>query len=307
LKILILGASGFLGSHLVPSLIRQGHHVTAITRDKQKADNLKSRGVNPIEGDLLQPDQFISRITRQDAVVSIAMPDITPGRITSKQFKELREQVTAYFGTAIAVAEKAGCPLILTLGTSFRTLKGKIADESWPIDRFGMAKAGEYADKLIAEATGRGSPPLIQMLPGEIYGPGGMFADFMYAWMKNGTFKTIGSGKNHIPRIHVEDCAAAYIHALKKMPVGERYIIADDEPCTVSEFNNYIADCLDVPHPASLPGFLIRIGAGKYIYDTVTMDCIVSNAKAKKELDWQLKYPTYREGIKATISALEKQ
>ncbi|MCL4516790.1 MAG: hypothetical protein M1379_14585 [Firmicutes bacterium] len=48
------------------------------------------------------------------------------------------------------------------------------------------------------------------MLPGQIYGPGGLFQT-MYGWMKEGKYRVIGSGKNYIPKIHVEDCAEAYV------------------------------------------------------------------------------------------------
>ncbi|MFX1555499.1 MAG: NAD-dependent epimerase/dehydratase family protein, partial [Promethearchaeota archaeon] len=149
----------------------------------------------------------------------------------------------------------------------------------------------------------RGSPPLIQMLPGQIYGPGGFF-QLMYEWMKRGKYRVVGSGKNYIPRIHVDDCAEAYVQVLKKMPLGERFIIADDEPCTVREFADFMADCMVVQRPKSVPRFIARIVLGKTMYETVTMNCRVSNARAKNQLNWKLKYPTYREGLPPTIKEL---
>ena len=254
---------------------------------------------------MLQLERFLPAIKPHDAVVNIAMPDIRPGRVTGEQFHSLRRQTTSYFSTAIAIAEKAECPLIATLGTSFHTRGNEVADESWPIQRFGMAKIGEFADTLIANVIKRGSPPLIQMLPGEIYGPGGLFRNFMYNWMKQGKYKIIGSGNNYIPRIHVADCARAYVAVLNKMPVGERFIIADDGPCTQREFADFMADCMNVSRPGSIPGFLVKIAMGEMIYNTVTMNCRVSNAKAKQVLDWTLEYPSYQEGLPAAIKEIE--
>jgi nucleoside-diphosphate-sugar epimerase len=194
----------------------------------------------------------------------------------------------------------------MTLGTSFTTRKGEVADESWPIERFGIARAGRHVDLLLSEVEERGSPPLIQILPGQIYGPGGLFKSLMYEWMIKGKYRVVGRGDNCIPRIHVEDCAEAYVLALEKLPVGERFIIADDGPCTVREFTDFMADQMHVPRPKSVPRFVIRAVLGKLMIETITMNCRVSNAKAKERLGWQPKYPTYREGLPVTINMLEE-
>jgi nucleoside-diphosphate-sugar epimerase len=289
----------------VPELLKQNHSLSILTRNRERAKILEAAGVKAIVGDLLQPERFLPGIKPHDAVINIAMPDIKQGKVTGEQFNKLRKQTTSYFSTAIAIAEKAECPLIATLGASFRTRGDEVADESWPIQRFGMAKIGEFTDSLIANVIKRGSPPLIQILPGEIYGPGGLFLNFMYNWMKQGKYKIIGSGNNYIPRIHVDDCARAYVAVLNKMPVGERFIIADDGPCTQREFADFMADCMNISRPRSIPGFLVKITMGEMIYDTITMNCRVSNARAKQVLDWQLEYPSYQEGLPAAIKEIE--
>ena len=304
MRVLVIGGTGFLGTHLLPRLLQRGYDVTVLTRSREKVPGLESLGVRGLIGDLLDPESFMPSLTPHDAVVSIAMPDIRPRRISRKRFRILRQQTTTYFSTPLAVAEKLGCPLVVTLGTSFRTVGDEVADESWPIERFGLTRIGELADPLIAEAAKRGSPPLIQMLPGEIYGPGGLFRT-MYEWMKKGRYRVIGSGENYIPRVYVKDCAEAYAKVLEKMPLGERFIVADDGPCTFREFADFLADCMDAPRPKSVPGFIIRIVLGDLLYQTATMNCRVSNAKAKKCLDWKPEYPTYREGLPVTVSELE--
>jgi nucleoside-diphosphate-sugar epimerase len=299
-----MGGTGFLGTYLLPRLLQRGYDVTVLTRSRERIPSLESLGVRGVIGDLLAPQSFLPSLTPHDAVVSIAMPDIRLGRISRKRFRVLRQQTTAYFSTPIAVAEKLGCPLVVTLGTSFRTVGEEVADESWPIERFGMTRIGELVDPLLVEVTRRGSPPLIQMLPGEIYGPGGLFRT-MYEWMKTGRYRVIGSGQNYVPRVYVEDCADAYARVLEKMPLGERFILADDGPCTSREFADFMADTMNVPRPRSVPGFLIRIVLGDLLYQTATMNCRVSNAKVKRYLDWRPRYPTYREGLPITVRHLE--
>jgi len=305
MKVFVIGGTGFLGTFLIPKLIDNSHEVTVLTRSKEKLSGLESHGVSGMVGDLLQPESFLARIPPQDAVISIAMPEVKPGRISRKRIRRLQEQTSAFFSSSIAIAERCGCPLIVTLGTSFSTHDGESADESWPIERFGIARAGKYVDALLSEVIARGSPPLIQMLPGQIYGPGGLFKKLMYEWMKQGKYRIVGSGDNCIPRIHVADCAEAFARVLEKMPVGDRFIIADDGLCTLREFADFMAECMKVPKPKSVPGFVIRAVLGKLMHETVTMNCRVSNAKAKRQLDWSLEYPTYREGLAATIQEIE--
>jgi nucleoside-diphosphate-sugar epimerase len=306
MKVFLIGGTGFLGTFLIPKLIENGHEVTVLTRNDKKIPRLESLGVNVMVGDLLQPDPILTKIPPQDAIISIAMPEVKPGRMSQKRLKKLQEETKTLFSTPVALAIKCKCPLFVTLGTSFTTHGEEIADESWPIERFGIARVGRYVDPLLSEVTKRGSPPLIQILPGQIYGPGGLFKNLMYEWMKKGKYRVVGSGGNHIPRIHVEDCAEAYVRVLEKMPVGEKFIIADDDPCTAREFADCMAENMKVPKPKSVPGFVIRVVLGKLLYEAITMNCRVCNAKAKEQLGWQPKYPTYREGLPATVQVLEK-
>jgi len=81
--------------------------------------------------------------------------------------------------------------------------------------------------------------------------------------MVGGRFRTIGTGDNHIPGVQVEDLAKAYLLAIQKKPWGEKFIITDDSPCTTREFNNFMADCLDIPHPGKIPSFVVRMVIGK--------------------------------------------
>ncbi|MFC2124359.1 NAD-dependent epimerase/dehydratase family protein [Bacteroidota bacterium] len=302
MKVFMIGGTGFLGGYLVPKLIDNGHDLTLLTRDKQNADQYASKA-KIIEGDLLKPAPFTRDLDKQDMVINIAMPPFKIGHVSRQKLKHLIAITTGYVSNAVMIAEKLDCPLVLTAGTSFQTKGDEVADESWKIARVGMAKAGINYDAIVDKVNEKGSP-LIQMLPGQIYGPGGLFYRMIEMAMK-GRNAVFGDGKNRIPRIFVDDCADAYAKVVDKVPVGEKYIIADDYSCTTLEFNTYLSEVLNQPAPRRLPKFLPRLIMGKLIYETLNMDCRVSNAKAKKELDWNPKHPTYKEGLRATIDALK--
>jgi nucleoside-diphosphate-sugar epimerase len=166
-----------------------------------------------------------------------------------------------------------------------------------------MAAAGVEYDKLVPEILDKGKPPLIVLLPGQIYGSGGLFMK-MIEMTQKGRNMIFGDGSNYIPRIYVEDCAEAYIKAIEKMPIGEKFIIADDTPCTTKEFNEHLCKLMKKPKPKHLPKFIVKLVMGKMIFETVTMNCKVSNKKAKEMLGWKPKYPGYKEGLEATIEKL---
>ncbi len=304
MKIFIIGGTGFLGGYLVPKLIAKGHDLTLLTRDVLNAEQYASKA-KIIEGDLLKPASYIWDIGGQDIVINIAMPPFRIGRVNQRKLSQLIIITTGYITNAVMIAEKLNCPLVLTSGTSFDTKKDEIADESWKIARVGMAKIGLNYDAIVEKVEEKKSPPLIQMMPAQIYGPGGLFLRII-DMARNGKNMIFGNGRNRIPRIYVDDCAEAYVKVVEKIPVGEKFIIADDYACTTREFDTYLSELLNQPRPKKLPKFLARLIMGKLISETMNMDCRVSNNKAKAELGWMPKYPTYREGLKATIDSISR-
>ncbi len=302
MRVLVFGGTGFLGSRIVPKLLERGHEVTVLTRRAEELPHLESIGASGILGDLLEPEGFLHSLSPHDVVVSVAMP-MEFGRMSRKALAVMRDRATKFVSTTLTVGQKLECPVIVTLGTSYRTGPGEVADETWPIERFGITKVGEDAETLIKRAVEDGQP-IIQMIPGQIYGPGGQFLE-MYRMMTSGRFGIFGKGDNYIPRIHVEDCANAFVLAIEALPIGESFILADDTPCTMREFNEFMAECSNMPKPRTIPRFIARLALGKTLLETIEMNCIVTNEKAKRMLGWVLKYPSYREGLVDTIRELE--
>ena len=305
MNIFIIGGTGFLGQYLLPKLSDK-HHITVLTRSKEKGEKLRNEGIDYILGDLSELDQISGQVKKQDIVIYMAMPPIKMGRMSTRYINYLKSEIRKYLQNTVTFARKHKSVLILTAGTSFHTSGEEVANESWPIKRFGMTVVGEYYDQLVAELDSERTLPFIQILPAQIYGPGGLFKKILDMNHK-GRNIVFGNGENKIPRVYVEDCANAYVKVIERMPVYEKYIIADDLACTNYEFNSYLGTLFNNKKPRKIPGFILKIIMGKYIYGTLMMDCKVSNKKAKLELDWQLKYPTYKEGLEATVEAYLKK
>jgi nucleoside-diphosphate-sugar epimerase len=308
MRVLLIGGTGLVGSYLIPGLIEKGHEVYALTRNAGKIANLGKSGAYGILGDIRTPLFFTKLLPEKpDVIVLLAMPGIKPGKRIDKARKdELRAETNNFFRKSIYLATLYNCPVILPGGTSYNTENNEIADEKWPIIRKGLTEIGSDTDEMVNDAIRTGNPEVIQLIYGKIYGNGGLFR-FMYNMAEKRGIKVIGKGENYIPNLYAGDAASAIIKTLEKLPVGEKFIIADDTPVTQKDFSFFLAELMKKKRPGHIPPFLFRMITGKDFYEVIRMNCKVSNAKAKKMLDWQPKYPSYKEGLQETFREIREK
>ena len=307
MNIFIIGGTGLVGSYLVPEMLKHGHSVSVLTRSEEKISAINETGARGIVGDIKNIQTFLQDLDKPDMVILLAMPNVKPGkRVTRKRKQELREETNDFFNNSIEIAKRFNASLILPGGTSYNTGYDEIADESWPISRVGLTEIGADTDSKVEEVLNSNDPPTVQLIYARIYGNGGLFM-FMYNLMKKGRYRIIGKGNNYIPNIYAGDAANAIIKTIEKMPVGEKFIIADDEPVTLKDFGNHMAKFMNGKIPKSIPAFILRIVLGKDFYEIIKMNCKVSNEKAKKLLDWKPEYPSCKEGLEKVITEIEQE
>ncbi|HPR32756.1 MAG TPA: NAD(P)-dependent oxidoreductase, partial [Prolixibacteraceae bacterium] len=273
----------------------------------QKTETIREMGAFPLWGDIRDPHSFRNELPpKLDRIVLLSMPSVTPGkRITQKRKQELRDETNAFFSNALQLAIDFHASLVLPGGTSFRTNDLHVADESWPILREGITEIGADTDALVEKAFQNNEPPVVQLLFGKIYGNGGLFR-FQYNMVANGRAKILGKGNNFMPNIHASDAARAVVAAIEKMPAGQRFIVADDTPVTQGDFVRYMTKIMKQKAPGHIPAFIIRLVMGKDLLSVVNMDCKVSNEKAKNVLGWKPEYPSYKEGLEATLPTMKQ-
>jgi len=308
MKILVIGGTGLVGSYLLPKLVENGNEVYALTRDDNKIERIKKLGAHGILGDISNPQSFNKNLpVKPDIIVLLAMPGVKPGhRMTKKRKAALREETNDFFRNSMDLAIHFDIPVILPGGTSYKTEKDEIADETWPILRIGLTEIGTDTDEMVNKAIFTNNPKVIQLIYGKIYGNGGLFR-FIYNMMEKGRSRVIGKGDNFIPNIHAGDAASAIIKAIEKLPVGEKFIIADDTAVSQKDFTIYMAELMNKKRPGHIPAFIIKWVLGKDFYEVIRMNCKVSNAKAKIMLDWHPQYSSYKEGLMATIKEMKEK
>jgi nucleoside-diphosphate-sugar epimerase len=132
---------------------------------------------------------------------------------------------------------------------------------------------------------------------GGFYGPGGGIEDQIELVRKR-RLPIIGRGTGYFSWVHLDDAASATVLAVEQRARGV-FNIVDDEPAPVSEWLPYLAACVGAKRPLRIPKWLVRPLAGEFGVAIMTEGRPFSNAKAKRELGWELRYPTWREGFKA--------
>ena len=302
-RVLVTGASGFIGGALCRALLDRGDEVAALVRRPGSAP----QGTISVSGDLGEGAGLTRALDEAgpDCVVHLAA-EIASQRSAEKVY-EVNVRGTERLITAcreFAGADPSAGPRIVFSSTMVTgDAHGELLTESRPLPvetPYGRAKqAGEQI------VLGSGLPAVV-IRPSHVYGPGGWYAEELVARLRQpGRFAVIGSGANLWDVVHVDDVVAALILALDEDAArGAIFHVADDQPITFYDFMKLTADALGVGPPRRIPTALVRMIAGANAVDALVRSARSSNEKIKRELGWKPRFPTAREGVPDAIAGL---
>ena len=134
---------------------------------------------------------------------------------------------------------------------------------------------------------------------GGLYGAGAN--DDQVKFVRKRMFPLVGGGTGYISWVHVDDAASATVLAVEQKAKGV-FNIVDDEPAPVSEWLPYLAQCAGARPPRRVPAWLARLLAGEMMVGMMTEGRGFCNAKAKRELGWELRYPSWRQGFRKELA-----
>lgn len=295
MKIFVAGGTGTIGVPLVRSLIAAGHEVHSLTRSPDKVDGIRALGAHPAVADALDAGALrrVVAAARPTHVIHqlTALPKQGPRRASDlAPTNRLRTEGTR---NLIEASIAAGARRII--GGSFAPFQASMPANA-PPDVVKGAEALRSMESQILEASRRGAIEGVVLRYGLFYGPGNPATDYMIHLLRRRMLPVIRNDQGVLPFIHVDDAVSATIAALDRAPAGAAYDIVDDRPDSMSEVIAGLAFKAGAPRPFSVPLWLPRL-LSPYMTGLVSIRLPLSNAKARAELGWAPKYPTWREGL----------
>ncbi|HTR90320.1 MAG TPA: NAD(P)-dependent oxidoreductase [Trebonia sp.] len=300
MRVLVVGASGVIGTRLVPLLAGHGHQVTGTSRSAAKAGQLRSLGAEPAVLDVLDAAavRAVLAQARPDAIIyeSTALSGISFSRNMDRAFGPTNRLRTTGTDNLLAAACEAGVPRFIA--QSFAPFRyahtgGPVKDETDPLTEPPpsaqlMFEAMAHNDRAVTDTGG------IALRYGGFYGDQD---NAMITAIGKRQFPLIGDGSGIMSFIHLDDAAAATVLALDSEGPAI-YNVTDDDPAPMRDWLPALARALGAKPPYRIPAWVARLLMGKTL-PMMTEARGASNAKAKKELGWTLRYPTWRDGFPA--------
>ena len=309
MRVFVAGATGAIGKQLVPRLVQAGHEVTGMTHKESNRALLEELGATPVLADALDPDQVAEAVGRANPEVIVhqltAISTLDP-RHFDRDFaltNRLRTEGTDHLlsagragGVRRFVAQSYGA-------WPYERTGGPIKSEEDPLD---LSPAREMRETLKAiryleqAVLGADWTEGIVLRYGAFYGPGTSMGPGgeQFDLIHKRKFPLIGAGAGVWSFVHVADAAEATVAAIEH---GRRgiYNVVDDEPAPVADWLPTLAQKLGAKKPMRVPRFVGRLFAGEAGVVMMTEARGASNAKAKRELGWRPKHPSWRQGFAA--------
>jgi nucleoside-diphosphate-sugar epimerase len=299
-KIFIAGASGAIGRPLVQRLVERGHDVVGMTRSNE--DALRAAGAEAVVADALDAGAVLNAVrdSQPDVVVN-ELTDLS-APLNPRKYSEwlagtnrLRTAGTKNLADAAALAG-ASKFVSQSVAFAYRADPGMKTEDSLLLGADAGAM-GAAIDEL--ESRTLAVPGGIVLRYGFFYGPGtGYTRGGQQAEMvRRRQMPIIGGGHGMFPFIHVDDAAAATVAAIERGAPGV-YNVVDDDPASQRDWVLLVAEVIGAKKPLKVPAWIARLVAGPMAGMATRMQP-VSNAKAKQQLGWQPRYPSWRAGFRA--------
>jgi 2-alkyl-3-oxoalkanoate reductase len=307
MKVFLAGASGAIGRPLVRQLLAAGHEVTGMTRREENAEAIRAAGAKAVVCDVFDAAALERAVAEAAPEVVIHELTALPPRLDPKAKDEPLGPTNRLRGEGtrnlIAAARAAGARRLIAESVAFFYVPEGDWVKTEDAPAFAEAprpfgEAGRALADLERQVTATEGLEGIVLRYGWLYGPGTYYdsdgsqtADF-----HRGRMPIVGKGTGIFSFIQVEDAASATVAAVERGDPGI-YNVVDDEPAAMSEWVPVFADAVGARKPRRVPVWLARLLAGSAAVGMATNQRGASNAKAKRELGWQPRYASWRQGF----------
>jgi nucleoside-diphosphate-sugar epimerase len=303
--VFVAGATGVIGRAVLPALTAAGHEPIAMTRSAEKAGALRERGIEACICDAYDAEHLTRTVAEARAEQVVHLLTDLPQEINMRRFERdtastgrLRKEGTR---NLIAAARAAGVQRIVgeSIAFAYAAEGDRVKDEGAPLATTTLPSIVEPLAELERQLLDAGG---IVLRYGQLYGPGTSFAGDG-SWARNlrrRRLPIVGAGAGVFSFAHVEDAASATLAALEH-PGPATYNVVDDEPAEIREWMPAYTRAVGAPAPWRVPAWVGRLAAGPIAVEMMNELRGASNARIKRELGWQPKYASWRQGFEQAL------
>jgi nucleoside-diphosphate-sugar epimerase len=296
MEVWVAGATGVLGRAVVPQLLAAGHSVVGLARDQSKWPDAPPE-MRFVACDITHAANVIQTFGGEspDAILHLAtaIPAGKPSAQDWQRNDDVRREGTENLTEAALLADayyvqQSVHYVLAPQGDNW------ITEDSPFLHPAGRIESAIDAERIMHHAHQRGMRGCV-IRPATFLSRQSSQTMAMLNALKSGMPILMGGGQNYWSFIHPEDVAAAIVRILEVQPPGEVYNIADDEPARMADALKWLAEHLHAHPPKSIAPFIAKMALGGDAVDLLTSSRRISNAKAKQDLGWAPRYPSFRE------------
>lgn len=280
MRFFLTGATGYIGSAVLDAGLRAGHHVTALVRDPEKAEQVSARGVAAVIGDLSRPVSYASAAEKCDVLIHTASDQSKLRQLVDRQAID----------TLMAAAERraetgAAACVIYTSGVWVLGHTQGAATEDAHLDPPAHVSWRPAHEALVLEGSRTGRVRTAVIRPGIVYGGArGVIGDLLKD-ARNGLLRVVGDGRNHWPCVYDRDLADAYVRVAAAPEASGIFHVNDEADERVDDIveaiSRHVRTRIDIRH---MPIAEARTKMGTYA-DALALDQIVRSPRMR-ELGW---------------------
>ena len=303
MHVFVTGATGVIGTRVLPLLIEAGHTVTAAARSPANRQSIERLGAKPVEASLFDVDSLRRAIAGHDAVLNLAthIPSSSTKMLMRWAWRT-NDRIRRNGSAAVAAAAHASgvrrfvqesfAPMYADHGAEW-------IDEEMPLAPTSYNKSVLDAERSAKWYTDRGGVGVVLRF-GALYGPDALFEE-MLKLIRKGWSPLPGDPRAYVSSLAQDDAAKAVVAALE-VPAGV-YNIVDDEPMPRGEWTATLARAASLPVPKPLPRWVVPIGGSTI--RLIARSQRISNAKFREAAKWVPTYPSVRDAWPAILAQHE--
>ena len=294
-KVFIAGGTGFIGSSIIPALLKEGYEVQVLVRNKEKAKKLPS-SCKVIWGNPTKSGEWQKYLEETDIAINLAGQNIF-SRWT-KTYKKLILESRIKSTENIVSSLKKSALLINASAVGYYGDKGDtlVTEDSLPGDDF-LAKTCIEWEKRALKAKEKDAKVIIARVGVVLGRTGGMLPKILPIF-KLGLGGTLGKGNQWFPWIHIKDLVSAILFLIKKEKEGI-YNFVSPNPVTNKEFTKTLGKVLKRPTLLPVPVFMMKLIFGELA--NIIICSIRAYPKNLLELGFKFKFETIEDALKDLI------